>query len=110
MFGAQYLQEQTIGLWRGPQFGINALERQSHKPRSIGVNFQSVLISHIKQADQIAAYLEATQLAGFGEDEAMNLFGKPPVMNPDYDLLVKPWTAEEAKTRFIERFIRLETR
>ncbi|MCX8504361.1 MAG: HD family hydrolase [Alphaproteobacteria bacterium] len=68
------------------------------------------LTKRIKQADQIAAYLEATQLAGFGEDEAMNLFGKPPVMNPDYDLLVKPWTAEEAKTRFIERFIRLETR
>jgi 5'-deoxynucleotidase YfbR-like HD superfamily hydrolase len=68
------------------------------------------LTKRIKQADQIAAYLEATQLAGFGEDEAMNLFGKPPVMNPDYDLLVKPWTAEEAKTRFIERFIMLETR
>ncbi len=64
----------------------------------------------IKQADQIAAYLEATQLAGFGEDEAKQLFGKPPVIKPDYDLLVKPWTAEEAKTRFIERFIRLEKR
>ncbi len=68
------------------------------------------LTKRIKQADQIAAFLEATQLAGFDEEEAKRLFGKPPVMKPDYDLLVKSWTAEEAKTRFIERFLRLETR
>jgi len=66
------------------------------------------LRKRIKQADQIAAYLEATQLAGFDEDEAKYLFGKPPVIKPDYALLVMPWKAEEAKTRFIERFLMLE--
>jgi 5'-deoxynucleotidase YfbR-like HD superfamily hydrolase len=66
------------------------------------------LRKRIKQADQIAAYLEATQLAGFDEDEAKYLFGKPPVIKPIYALLVKPWKAEEAKTRFIERFLMLE--
>jgi len=68
------------------------------------------LAKRIKQADQIAAYLEATQLAGFDEEEAKQLFGKPPVIKVDYALLLKPWTAEEAKTRFIERFLTLETR
>jgi hypothetical protein len=31
----------------------------------------------IKQADKMAAYLEATQLAGFGIDEALKFFGRP---------------------------------
>ena len=35
------------------------------------------LTADIKKADQIAAYLEATQLAGFALDEAENFFGRP---------------------------------
>ncbi|MEL6914419.1 MAG: HD family hydrolase [Pseudomonadota bacterium] len=35
----------------------------------------------IKKADTISAYLEATQLAGFGEDEAAKFFGRP---RPDF--------------------------
>ncbi|SPF79525.1 HD domain-containing protein [Pseudoprimorskyibacter insulae] len=31
----------------------------------------------IKQADNISAWMEATQIAGFTEDEADNLFGRP---------------------------------
>jgi 5'-deoxynucleotidase YfbR-like HD superfamily hydrolase len=31
----------------------------------------------IKQADKMAAYLEATQLAGFAVDEAIRFFGRP---------------------------------
>ena len=81
-----------------------------HVRFGLKANVPDALTKRIKQADQIAAYLEATQLAGFGEDEAMNLFGKPPVMKAAYTLLIKPWTAEEAKTRFIERFLMLETR
>jgi len=81
-----------------------------HVRFGLKADMPDALTKRIKQADQIAAFLEATQLAGFDEEEAKRLFGKPPVMKPDYDLLVKPWTAEEAKTRFIERFLRLETR
>ncbi len=33
--------------------------------------------AQIKQADKAAAYLEATQLAGFGVDEALKFFGRP---------------------------------
>ena len=35
------------------------------------------LTAVIKKADQIAAYLEATQLAGFALDEAEKFFGRP---------------------------------
>ncbi len=66
------------------------------------------LTRRIKQADQIAAYLEATRLAGFEEEEAVRLFGQPPVIVADYALLITSWTAEEAKARFIERFLMLE--
>ena len=68
------------------------------------------LTKRIKQADQIAAYLEATQLAGFDEDEAVRLFGQPPVILAGYTLLIKPWTADEAKARFMERFLEVEAR
>ncbi len=68
------------------------------------------LMKRIKQADQIAAYLEATQLAGFDEDEAVRLFGQPPVILADYTLLITPWTADEAKARFMERFLEVEAR
>ena len=66
------------------------------------------LTRRIKQADQIAAYLEATRLAGFEEEEAVRLFGQPPVIVADYALFITSWTAEEAKARFIERFLMLE--
>jgi uncharacterized protein len=37
--------------------------------------------SLIKQADKIAAYLEATQLAGFAIDEAQKFFGRPKALS-----------------------------
>jgi len=62
----------------------------------------------IKAADQIAAYFEAVRIAGFKEDEAKQLFGKPPVPLTAYEHFIEPWTAEAAKTRFLERFSSLE--
>jgi 5'-deoxynucleotidase YfbR-like HD superfamily hydrolase len=62
----------------------------------------------IKAADQIAAYLEAITLAGFKEEEAKRFFGNPPVDLTAYDHFMAPWTAEMAKTRFLERFSTLE--
>ena len=38
---------------------------------------EAALTADIKKADQIAAYLEATQLAGFALDEAEKFFGRP---------------------------------
>ena len=63
-------------------------------------------ITHkIKEADRGAAYLEATELAGFAQAEARRLFGRDPglpeAMQRDY---LTPWTAAKAEKRFLERF------
>jgi hypothetical protein len=62
----------------------------------------------IKLADRQAAYLEATRLAGFEAAEAQKFFGRPPVFSAaierDY---LKPWPAETAQTRYLERFKKL---
>ena len=62
----------------------------------------------IKAADRQAAFLEATRLAGFDAAEARRFFGRPPkfsaVMERDY---LKPWPAETAQARYLERFKRL---
>src|SRR3979411_740708 len=59
----------------------------------------------IKDADRGAAYLEATELAGFAEAEAKRLFGRDPGLPPatvrDY---LTPWTAARAEKRFLARF------
>jgi 5'-deoxynucleotidase YfbR-like HD superfamily hydrolase len=62
----------------------------------------------IKAADHAAAYLEATRLAGFETAEARRFFGRPPTVSPalerDY---LKPWPAETAQARYLERFRKL---
>jgi 5'-deoxynucleotidase YfbR-like HD superfamily hydrolase len=59
----------------------------------------------IKDADKGAAYLEATELAGFAEAEAKRLFGRDPGLSMatrrDY---LTPWTAAKAEKRFLDRF------
>jgi 5'-deoxynucleotidase YfbR-like HD superfamily hydrolase len=59
----------------------------------------------IKAADRGAAYLEATELAGFAQAEAKRLFGRDPGLPPasvrDY---LTPWTAAKAEKRFLARF------
>jgi 5'-deoxynucleotidase YfbR-like HD superfamily hydrolase len=62
------------------------------------------LIALIKKADQAAAYLEATRLAGFSAAEANRFFGRPPkfstVVQRDY---LTPWPADVAQARYTER-------
>ena len=59
----------------------------------------------IKAADRGAAYLEATELAGFAQAEAKRLFGRdpglPPATRADY---LTPWNAAKAEKRFLARF------
>jgi uncharacterized protein len=59
----------------------------------------------IKAADKGAAYLEATELAGFEPAEAKRLFGRDPALSPatrqDY---LTPWSAAKAEKRFLARF------
>jgi 5'-deoxynucleotidase YfbR-like HD superfamily hydrolase len=59
----------------------------------------------IKAADRGAAFLEATELAGFSEAEARRLFGRDPGLpettKRDY---LTPWSAAKAEKRFLARF------
>jgi 5'-nucleotidase len=59
----------------------------------------------IKAADKGAAYLEATELAGFAPAEATRLFGRDPALpaatRQDY---LTPWSAAKAEKRFLARF------
>jgi 5'-deoxynucleotidase YfbR-like HD superfamily hydrolase len=55
----------------------------------------------IKRADQVCAYFEAIQLAGFAEPEAKGFFGAPP---PRMRLVLKPMTTEAVQAAFLKRF------
>jgi 5'-deoxynucleotidase YfbR-like HD superfamily hydrolase len=63
----------------------------------------------IKNADRGAAYLEATQLAGFAEAEAKRLFGRDPgLTEPTQQDYLTPWSAAKAAKRFLARFKTLQ--
>ena len=59
----------------------------------------------VKRADQTAAFLEATRLAGFSLAEATTFFGRPVGAPPKADLT--PWPAGLAERRFLDRFVTL---
>jgi 5'-deoxynucleotidase YfbR-like HD superfamily hydrolase len=59
----------------------------------------------IKAADQGAAYLEATRLAGFADPEARKFFGQPPALSAGVEReYLQPWPAERAELRYLKRF------
>ena len=65
------------------------------------------LTADIKKADQIAAYLEATQLAGFALDEAENFFGRPEGLGGagfKQFLNLQAMSAVVAKVAYIKQF------
>ncbi len=65
------------------------------------------LMMDIKKADQIAAYLEATQLAGFELDEAEKFFGRPKGLGGQgfkQFLQLQPLPAVAAKQAYVKRF------
>ncbi|MGV1870276.1 YfbR-like 5'-deoxynucleotidase [Agrobacterium rosae] len=61
------------------------------------------LKDRIKRADTVAAYFEATELAGFSMAEAQKFFGLPRGITRDV-IEIDPVPALEAQSRFIERF------
>ncbi len=67
----------------------------------------SGLLKMIKQADTVAAYFEATRLAGFAESEAVKFFGRPRGFSADmFDLA--PLPALKAQQKFLQRFQALD--
>jgi hypothetical protein len=61
----------------------------------------------IKRADQVAAWFEATRLAGFSEAEAAKFFGRPRGFDGSaLDLACKP--ANAVQKVFLRRFNAIE--
>ncbi|KRB50255.1 hydrolase [Rhizobium sp. Root708] len=65
------------------------------------------LKDRIKKADTVAAYFEASQLAGFTVVEAQKFFGQPRGITKEM-LQLAPLPAVEAQVRFCERFAALD--
>ena len=67
--------------------------------------------TRIKQADQIAAYFEATILAGFEEDEARRFFGTRDAVPADLAATLsqlQPIPTDNAQQAFLARFKQLQ--
>jgi 5'-deoxynucleotidase YfbR-like HD superfamily hydrolase len=64
----------------------------------------ALLLRRIKDADRIAAFLEATELAGFAREEALQFFGRPQALPRAVLAWLEPLDTETVQTRFLERF------
>ncbi len=65
------------------------------------------MVNAIKAADRIAAYYEATRLAGFTQEEAERYFGRPtglPRLLAQRLAELSPWPTAEAQQRYLVRF------
>jgi len=60
-----------------------------------------------KDADAIAAWHEATVLAGFSTKEAERFFGRPVRLPKPILALLEPWTTEQAQQAYLARFAAL---
>ncbi len=63
--------------------------------------------AEIKAADRIAAYFEATRLAGFSSEEATIYFGEPNDVRGETAAALsalEPWPASDAQRLFLKRF------
>ena len=83
------------------------LEAAIHLRFGLPPHPSAALKSAIKKADQIAAYFEATELAGFTPAEARKFFGQPRGLTLDM-LNIPPMPAVEAEARFAARFHEIE--
>jgi uncharacterized protein len=82
---------------------LNAVHRRFNLPEQLPPGIATV----IKQADGIAAYFEATDLAGFTLEEADTIFGKPVVLSGWQPATLLPVATAEAQARFLTKFEQL---
>ena len=81
------------------------LQAAIHRRFGLAETLPGDLVRLIKAADKGAAYLEATQLAGFAVEEAKRFFGGPPDLEEAVAAkLLAPWTSDEAESAFLVRF------
>lgn len=83
------------------------LQHAIHLRFTLPAEIDDKLKKEIKRADQIAAYFEATALAGFSVAEATRFFGRPRGLAPDnFDLSPRP--AKAVQTAFLKRYEAIE--
>ena len=83
------------------------LQRAIHLRFGLSPQTDPKLKRDIKRADQIAAYFEATLLAGFSLKEATQFFGRPRGVTADrFDLSCTP--AKAVQDAFLKRFTTIE--
>jgi hypothetical protein len=85
----------------------NRLKRAIHLRFALPAEPPSALSEAIKRADHIAAYFEATELAGFTITEATRFFGRPRGFDASrFDLT--PRAANKVQRQFLSRFAAIE--
>ncbi|MGQ0672706.1 MAG: hydrolase [Hyphomicrobium sp.] len=84
-----------------------------HRRYELAFPVDAATATWIKYADRIAAYFEATVLAGFSRSEADQFFGRPAGIDEATRKKLEglaPWPARDAQARFLDRFQILATR
>jgi 5'-deoxynucleotidase YfbR-like HD superfamily hydrolase len=79
------------------------LEAAIHIAFGLPAHASRELKASIKKADTVAAYFEATLLAGFTAEEARKFFGQPRGITADM-LILDPLPATDAQALFAARF------
>src|SRR5690606_34052245 len=83
------------------------LQRAIHLRFSLPADLPAALVRDIKRADQVAAWFEATRLAGFSDAEAQKFFGRPRNITSD-GLALEPLPTRAAQDAFLARFAEIE--
>ena len=74
-----------------------------HQRFGLPPKLTEALKKEIKRADQVAAYFEATELAGFTHAEAAQYFSRPRWISPE-KLELEPKPAKAVEAGFLKRF------
>lgn len=89
----------------------NRLQIAIHLRFSLPPDLSKTELRAIKSCDRMAAYFEATRLAGFASEEADRFFSRPRgVTGDDVSDLLDPLPAHEAQKTFLEAFQQLTRR
>ena len=87
----------------------NKLLAAIHLRFGLPTTISNGLTSSIKNADRMAAYLEATQLAGFSIPEGETFFGIPKGLS-GFDATLVPQATNEAKAEYLSLFHNLQVK
>jgi len=84
------------------------LARAVHMRFGLAAECAPELLKRIKTADRVAAYMEATALAGFAVAEARKLFGRPETPTKAFLAFLEPAPPGAVEKRFLTRFAELD--